>query len=1158
MPAASSTATPVRVRTAAASTQPESLPPGAKKVKTVPGPTPTRPWSPPASAMGSGLGSGDSASEAVQPNVAAPAPDEAAGDNGSYTFQQFWAGGGNGELAIKVNVGSGNLFIKELLGAVAGPGVAPSASLVFNSQSVPSKGAAGGIWATDWDLTGLDITSTKVTFYDGTGEHWDFTGSGTSWTAPAGVNASLKKNSDGTWTVKYNRTGQKLQFNSSGWLTNHTDRNDVGSEYKYWKGGAADGLSGYILQSGPGVGQNFADGKDDLEFGYQTFADHPAALLASTTQVGASHNGLDTVEYARQPDNTLTSVNGHVLPSVNNYHRSGEQWTVTYDTQGHITQITTYPYAGTQPSSTPDRTIAFTYDSANRVTKVTQSRSGETSVVTAYAYSSAGTTVTDPRGNTITYDVDSKYRVTKVTDQLSQTRSLTYTANSDVATSTDGFSTGGGAGHVTTTSYDSNNNATKVALPTGAAAQAIYTSGTNCPAGTTGDAYQAKCTIDPSGNKRSATYDAAGNLTKSTDTTSGGTAESISYTRENGNGTVCGGAQGQVCTATDGNGKVTKYAYDHGNLATLTPPAPLGPTTYQYDERNRVTGVTDGNGHATTYTYDNFNNILTMKFANGQKITQVWNADGTLASKTDTRTGATITYSYNLLGKQTAQTVSTPSGSGISATVTMTYDANGNMLTSDATGSTLTYTYDKTNKVTQIREAGGTCPSSGNPAANSGCTLFKYDSNGQEIARIFPGGARQDTTRDASGRPTRITAKDGGGTVVADVGYAYSSSGADTDLIQTRTSYIEQGIPAGAVTTYSYDSKSRLTKAVEKSGSTTNASWAYAYDKSGNRTSQTRSGNTGSTSGSTTYTINAANQITSTSADTTTWTYDAAGELTRNGITGQTYTYGDRLEAATSGTTANTVFGPGNGTRLQAGTTGFLSTSAGLARSLNGTTAYNWPRDPNGTAISYNGTSPHYYVLDATGSVIGIFSGTGAWSGGYSYTPFGERRFTSTGSAVTSNTVRFANGYEDTVNIYKLGARYYDATLGSFTQFDPAGHEANPYAYASGNPVMLVDPSGQFSIANFVGGAVGGVVGGFVGTALCGTAAVFTAGLASVGCFIGAAVGGGLGGGIGGAITAGLSGGSLAGGAADGAVSGFALGAFGLLGGGLAGLAGAL
>ncbi|MCI4658078.1 RHS repeat-associated core domain-containing protein [Cryobacterium zhongshanensis] len=73
-------------------------------------------------------------------------------------------------------------------------------------------------------------------------------------------------------------------------------------------------------------------------------------------------------------------------------------------------------------------------------------------------------------------------------------------------------------------------------------------------------------------------------------------------------------------------------------------------------------------------------------------------------------------------------------------------------------------------------------------------------------------------------------------------------------------------------------------------------------------------------------------------------------------------------------------------------------------------------------------------------------------------TPYGEAR--STGTVVTTNTERYIGAYQETTNLYKLGARYYDATTGRFTQSDPAGQEANPNIYAGCNPINSKDASG--------------------------------------------------------------------------------------------------
>ncbi|WP_460945016.1 RHS repeat-associated core domain-containing protein [Okibacterium endophyticum] len=134
-------------------------------------------------------------------------------------------------------------------------------------------------------------------------------------------------------------------------------------------------------------------------------------------------------------------------------------------------------------------------------------------------------------------------------------------------------------------------------------------------------------------------------------------------------------------------------------------------------------------------------------------------------------------------------------------------------------------------------------------------------------------------------------------------------------------------------------------------------------------------------------------------------------------------------------------------------------------------------------------------MLDHLGSVVGMFSSTGSYEGGYSYSPYGETRAASTNSTVAQNTLRYIAGHHDDNGLYKLGARYYDASQGRFTQMDPSGQEAHPYAYAGCNPINSKDPQGTsctsaflvYAGATFV--AVATAVGGIV-TAPTGVGAV--------------------------------------------------------------------
>jgi RHS repeat-associated protein len=88
-------------------------------------------------------------------------------------------------------------------------------------------------------------------------------------------------------------------------------------------------------------------------------------------------------------------------------------------------------------------------------------------------------------------------------------------------------------------------------------------------------------------------------------------------------------------------------------------------------------------------------------------------------------------------------------------------------------------------------------------------------------------------------------------------------------------------------------------------------------------------------------------------------------------------------------------------------------------------------------------------MTDAAGNVVNR----------YRYDPYGNP-IVGTTEAV-ANPWRYAAGYrDDETGFAKFGARYYDPSIGRWTQQDPSGQDANPYAYVGGDPINSVDPTG--------------------------------------------------------------------------------------------------
>jgi len=81
---------------------------------------------------------------------------------------------------------------------------------------------------------------------------------------------------------------------------------------------------------------------------------------------------------------------------------------------------------------------------------------------------------------------------------------------------------------------------------------------------------------------------------------------------------------------------------------------------------------------------------------------------------------------------------------------------------------------------------------------------------------------------------------------------------------------------------------------------------------------------------------------------------------------------------------------------------------------------------------------------------------------------FGSPRWSYDPTGSDDNTHRFTGKeFDDSVNLYYYGARYYDPYVGRFISRDPVTGNAknpqslNPYVYALNNPLAVVDPTGM-------------------------------------------------------------------------------------------------
>ena len=99
-------------------------------------------------------------------------------------------------------------------------------------------------------------------------------------------------------------------------------------------------------------------------------------------------------------------------------------------------------------------------------------------------------------------------------------------------------------------------------------------------------------------------------------------------------------------------------------------------------------------------------------------------------------------------------------------------------------------------------------------------------------------------------------------------------------------------------------------------------------------------------------------------------------------------------------------------------------------------------------------------LLPGHGNITSLTDSSGTVVKSYTYDAFGVEE--SIDSSDT-NPFRYCGEYYDSeIEQIYLRARYYDPSLGRFTQSDPARDGVNWYVYCSNNPLAFIDPLGLF------------------------------------------------------------------------------------------------
>lgn len=699
---------------------------------------------------------------------------------------------------------------------------------------------------------------------------------------------------------------------------------------------------------------------------------------------------------------------------------------VAYDNNDNVTSRT----------NALNKTRTFTYDKLDRLLTETDERSKTTT--REYWPTGQLKSVTSPLGHKTSFALDNDGRVASMVEAR---------GNAAGATPAD---------YTWTYGYDEAGNRTSVTDPLGNAVEYAYDAADNLTQ-----------VEDQRGNPTDYSYDVLNRLWKVTPPAAGATGTlHTEYVYD---------AAGNLASRTDPNGNATSWTYDlDGRMTSRT--TPVGTWNYTYDKNGNLTALETAAGTATgtagdgtiTYGYDRMNRLTSTDYSDATPdVTRAYD----LAGRPDTMVdgSGTVTYTHDNADRLTA-IARTGGGSGLNGTLSYGYDDAGNITSRTLPDSTSsTYGFDDDGRLITITGAGAT-------------TTLAYDAAGNLTTTTLPSGNGHVETRtyDRAGRLTSVD-NSKSGTILSRHASTLDAAGNPTRVQTTR----------GATDVYDaheYDTRNRLTASCFDIGSSpTDCTGAaneigYAYDKVNNRTQETRTGSV-PTPGTTDYTYNTADQLTSSvkSGVTTTYGYDGNGNQTAAGARSFTYDLASRLVSTASGGTTTTYGYDGEGRRLSSSTSGggadlryvwdLLAASGipelALEHDSTGALVRRYLTGPRG-ALNYTTSSAAYWYhrgpLDTITDVTDA-SGTAQWR--YEYDAYGGSRSASNASgSAPENRIRFNGQYLDpeTTN-YHLRARQYDPRTGIFQSLDPIESPTvepyvGSYVYGRSRPTVLIDPNG--------------------------------------------------------------------------------------------------
>ncbi|MFE1263229.1 DNRLRE domain-containing protein [Streptomyces albogriseolus] len=478
-------------------------------------------------------------------------------------------------------------------------------------------------------------------------------------------------------------------------------------------------------------------------------------------------------------------------------------------------------------------------------------------------------------------------------------------------------------------------------------------------------------------------------------------------------------------------------------------------------------------------------------------FTYSYNANGNMTEVRDLSPGAKIdTYKISYDGLNHITKVEESAGGTVKNTTSLTYDENGNPVTSTHDLTWTKIEYDERDMVKRVTNADS--PTAGDQQI----TTMTYTGRGQLLKQTKPNGNTLDMRYHPDGSVEQSLEKTSDGTVVSQHDLEYSPNGHRSKDVLKLMNADDNSAYINNTYTFDYDPQDRITK-VTKSGDDASTE-SYRYDRNSNIIEQT-------VDNVTTTQRYDRNRLLSASSGgvTSTYNYDPLGRLDTVSTGGQTvekhyYDGFDREEKVRQGVgatavTTSYVYDPFDRTVSQT-TTGdqgkttaftYLAMDKTLVReTVDGKADKDYQYIAGGqraTQIKHKddgGKEVSQYVTSPRGDVEAITKEDGKTRSTYGYTAYGsddssqmtgaDKPGSGTEGKSDYNSFRFnSSRWDGASGTYDMGFRNYDPGLNRFLTRDSYSgaladmslatdpFTGNRYAFAGGNPISFVELDGH-------------------------------------------------------------------------------------------------